>query len=95
MPRAGSWSWSPAWDSRMEASRAGAADFFPPCIRELNSGLKGIRSSLLPTRPGLHPRPVAAHWMRSVTDTRLTYRYQGRDFRLTDVAGKVANKLLA
>ncbi|MCC6489285.1 MAG: DUF1501 domain-containing protein [Candidatus Hydrogenedentes bacterium] len=26
---------------------------------------------------------------------RLTYRYQGRDFRLTDVAGKVVNKLLA
>jgi hypothetical protein len=27
--------------------------------------------------------------------TRLTYRFQGRDFRLTDVAGKVVNKLLA
>jgi len=26
---------------------------------------------------------------------KLTYRYQGRDFRLTDVAGKVVNKLLA
>ncbi len=27
--------------------------------------------------------------------TRLTYRFQGRDFRLTDVHGKVAQKLLA
>lgn len=27
--------------------------------------------------------------------TRLTYRFQGRDFRLTDVAGEVAKKLLA
>jgi hypothetical protein len=27
--------------------------------------------------------------------TRLTYRFQGRDFRLTDVAGKVVEKLLA
>ncbi len=27
--------------------------------------------------------------------TRLTYRFQGRDFRLTDVAGEVAQKLLA
>jgi uncharacterized protein (DUF1501 family) len=27
--------------------------------------------------------------------TWLTYRYQGRDFRLTDVAGKVVTKLLA
>jgi hypothetical protein len=27
--------------------------------------------------------------------TKLTYRYQGRDFRLTDVAGNVVTKLLA
>src|SRR5436190_1739416 len=27
--------------------------------------------------------------------TRLTYRFQGRDFRLTDVAGNVAHKLIA
>jgi uncharacterized protein DUF1501 len=26
---------------------------------------------------------------------RLTYRFQGRDFRLTDVAGKVVQKMLA
>ena len=26
---------------------------------------------------------------------RLTYRFQGRDFRLTDVGGKVVEKLLA
>jgi hypothetical protein len=26
---------------------------------------------------------------------RLTYRFQGRDFRLTDVAGKVVEKMLA
>jgi hypothetical protein len=27
--------------------------------------------------------------------TRLTYRFQGRDFRLTDVAGQVVKPLLA
>ena len=27
--------------------------------------------------------------------TQLTYRFQGRDFRLTDVAGEVNQKLLA
>jgi hypothetical protein len=27
--------------------------------------------------------------------TKLTYRFQGRDFRLTDVAGKVVKPLLA
>jgi hypothetical protein len=30
-----------------------------------------------------------------VDHTKLTYRFQGRDFRLTDVAGKVVDKLLA
>jgi hypothetical protein len=25
---------------------------------------------------------------------KLTYRFQGRDFRLTDVAGKVVNQLM-
>jgi hypothetical protein len=27
--------------------------------------------------------------------TKLTYRFQGRDFRLTDVHGRVVEKLLA
>jgi hypothetical protein len=30
-----------------------------------------------------------------IDHTRLTYRHQGRDFRLTDVAGNVVQKLLA
>ena len=30
-----------------------------------------------------------------IDHTRLTYRFQGRDFRLTDVAGKVVDKILA
>ena len=30
-----------------------------------------------------------------VDHTRLTYRYQGRDFRLTDVRGKVLREILA
>jgi len=30
-----------------------------------------------------------------VDHKRLTYRYQGRDFRLTDVAGEVVSKILA
>jgi hypothetical protein len=27
--------------------------------------------------------------------TKLTYKFQGRDFRLTDISGNVVNKLLA
>jgi hypothetical protein len=30
-----------------------------------------------------------------VDHKRLTYRFQGRDFRLTDVHGEVATKILA
>ncbi|MFZ4984554.1 MAG: DUF1501 domain-containing protein, partial [Blastocatellia bacterium] len=33
--------------------------------------------------------------LMGIEHTRLTYRYQGRDFRLTDVHGKVVGKLLA
>jgi hypothetical protein len=30
-----------------------------------------------------------------IEHTRLIYRFEGRDYRLTDVAGKVVDKLLA
>jgi hypothetical protein len=30
-----------------------------------------------------------------IDHTRLTYKFQGRDFRLTDVSGNVVKKLLA
>ena len=30
-----------------------------------------------------------------IDHTKLTYKFQGRDFRLTDVSGKVVSKLLA
>ncbi len=46
---------------------------------------------------GVHAHDFQAtvlHLM-GVDHTKLTYRYQGRDFRLTDVAGKVVTKLLA
>jgi hypothetical protein len=33
--------------------------------------------------------------LMGVDHTRLTYRYQGRDFRLTDIHGEVVKKLLA
>jgi hypothetical protein len=29
-----------------------------------------------------------------IDHTKLTYRYQGRDFRLTDVGGEVVNAIL-
>jgi hypothetical protein len=34
-------------------------------------------------------------YLLGIDHTRLTYRFKGRDFRLTDVAGNVVYKLLA
>jgi len=45
----------------------------------------------------VHPHDIQAtvlHLM-GLDHTRLTYRYSGRDFRLTDVAGNVLNEILA
>jgi hypothetical protein len=33
--------------------------------------------------------------LMGIEHTKLTYRFQGRDFRLTDVSGNVVRKLLA
>jgi len=32
--------------------------------------------------------------MLGINHEQLTYRYQGRDFRLTDVHGKVVNEII-
>ena len=46
--------------------------------------------------------PVSVHdfhatmlHLLGIDHTRLTYRFQGRDFRLTDVSGNVVNAMLA
>jgi len=45
--------------------------------------------------------PISVHDIQAtilhqmgIDHTRLTYKFQGRDFRLTDVDGQVVNKLL-
>jgi hypothetical protein len=46
---------------------------------------------------GVHVHDLNATIMHlmGVEHTRLTYRYQGRDFRLTDIHGEVVKSLLA
>ena len=48
------------------------------------------------TRDPVHVHDLHATMMHclGIDHTRLTYRYQGRDFRLTDVHGRVVNELL-
>ena len=45
----------------------------------------------------VHPHDLHATVLHllGLDHTRLTYRYSGRDFRLTDVAGQVLRELLA
>jgi hypothetical protein len=44
----------------------------------------------------VHPHDLHATVLRlfGIDHTRLTYRYSGRDFRLTDVAGKVIDDVI-
>ena len=39
--------------------------------------------------------PENYHHLLGLDHQRLTYRYAGRDFRLTDVAGRVVSEILA
>jgi hypothetical protein len=43
----------------------------------------------------VHDLHATMLYLLGVDHERLTYRYQGRDFRLTDVAGRVTHDLLA
>jgi hypothetical protein len=43
----------------------------------------------------LHDFHATALHLLGLEHEKLTYRYSGRDFRLTDVAGVVAKKMIA
>ena len=70
-------------------------------------GLNAVRISWLDTNQhelgySIVEDPVHVHDLHAtvlhlmgLTHTKLTYHFQGRDFRLTDVFGKVVPKLLA
>ncbi len=46
-------------------------------------------------RVHIHDLQATILHLLGLDHTRLTFRFQGRDFRLTDVAGEVVSKLLA
>jgi hypothetical protein len=43
----------------------------------------------------VHDLHATILYLMGIDHTKLTYRFQGRDFRLTDVSGTVVKKLLA
>src|SRR5260370_1139484 len=49
------------------------------------------------TKDGVHVHDLHATLLHLLgfDHTRLTYRFQGRDFRLTDVSGNIVEKMLA
>jgi len=55
------------------------------------------RIRLQPRGPGVHVHDFQATVLNQmgIDHTKLTYKFQGRDFRLTDVTGKVVKEILA
>jgi hypothetical protein len=43
----------------------------------------------------VHDLHATILYLMGLEHTKLTYRFQGRDFRLTDVSGNVVKKLVA
>ena len=64
--------------------------------RDWSTVLPTTSDIVRPTNP-VHPHDVNATLLHllGLDHTRLTYRYSGRDFRLTDVHGKVIRSILA
>ena len=58
---------------------------------------KSDEYGILPAEGGVHTHDLHATMLHllGIDHERLTYRYTGRDFRLTDVHGKVVREILA
>jgi hypothetical protein len=52
----------------------------------------GFRAAVNPVHP--HDLQATVLHLLGLDHTRLTFRYSGRDFRLTDVEGRVVNEIL-
>ncbi len=81
-------------------------DHHPHCFTMLLAGGGMKRGAVVGSTDELGYRieknPIHVHdlqatmlWLLGIDHEKLTYRFEGRDFRLTDVAGKVRGELLA
>lgn len=66
-----------------------------PPARHQQSALNVDPQSYSSGQDGRHDLQATILHLMGLDHTRLTYRFQGRDFRLTDVAGKVVPSVLA
>ena len=73
---------SSAWDTGVKGGMTyGTTDDF---------GWKGVDK-----RVHVHDLHATILYLMGIDHTKLTYRYSGRDFRLTDVAGNVIHDIIA
>jgi hypothetical protein len=97
---------TPFREGRTAASRLLGRDHYPDCYTMLLAGA-GLKRGFVHgesdelgfsvTRDKVHVHDLAATLLHLLgfDHERLTYRFQGRDFRLTDVAGRVVKEILA
>ena len=101
--------WAASSAAPMNEARNGSKflgrDHHPRAFTTWLAGAASSRYHHRPDRPELfngHEDPVDVHDLHAtmlrlmgIDHEKLTYKFQGRDFRLTDVHGKVVTKLLA
>ena len=69
----------------------------PRCVAGADAGVrpKPSRERWTPGTMQIHDLNATSLHLLGIDHRRLTYRYQGRDFRLTDVHGHVIHDLIA
>jgi len=97
---------TPFREGRTSASNILGRDHYPDCFTMwmAGAGIKGgfsygqtdeLGFSVTENKVHIHDFQATLMHLMGFDHERLTYRFQGRDFRLTDVHGKVVNDLLA
>jgi hypothetical protein len=97
---------TPFREGRTAASKVLGRDHFPDCFTMLlaGGGVKGgythgetdeLGFSVARDKVGIHDLQATILHLLGLDHERLTYRFQGRDYRLTDVEGRVVREVLA
>jgi hypothetical protein len=97
---------TPFREGRTAASKVLGRDHFPDCFTMLlaGGGVKGgiihgetdeLGFSVARDKVGIHDLQATILHLMGLDHERLTYRFQGRDYRLTDVEGRVVKEIIA
>ena len=97
---------TPFREGRISASKILGRDHYPDCFTMwmAGAGVKGgfsygqtdeLGFTVTENKVHIHDFQATLMHLLGFDHERLTYRFQGRDFRLTDVHGKVVKEILA